>query len=103
MKCYYTESEVKIRPGTDVVGAIAQLGARQTEDLEVPGSIPGRPIRGSSSPSFLFFPFLNIYYSYFLTSRRNSLWEISSYPRFLAVSRPTGLFSKEIYGCVRFP
>ena len=28
--------------GTKSVAAIAQLGERQTEDLKVPGSIPGR-------------------------------------------------------------
>ena len=29
----------------DMQAAIAQLGERQTEDLKVPGSIPGRGIR----------------------------------------------------------
>ena len=32
------------RQGISLTAAIAQLGERQTEDLEVPGSIPGRGI-----------------------------------------------------------
>ena len=29
------------RPGHECIAAIAQLGERQSEDLKVPGSIPG--------------------------------------------------------------
>ena len=34
-----------------IIAAIAQLGERQTEDLKVPGSIPGRGIQSLASVS----------------------------------------------------
>ena len=41
--------------GVDARAAIAQLGERQTEDLKVPGSIPGHGI------SLLVFKFLSLF------------------------------------------
>ena len=38
------------------VAAIAQMGERQTEDLKVPGSIPGLGIFSSSLFSYFFHP-----------------------------------------------
>ena len=37
----YAPLGIHVRPGHDCIAAIAQLGERQTEDLKVPGSIPG--------------------------------------------------------------
>ena len=40
--CYYKVYKAENKIGFVRLAAIAQLGERQTEDLKVPGSIPGR-------------------------------------------------------------
>ena len=46
-------NERKLKASQHFAAAIAQLGERQTEDLKVPGSIPGRGISLSLSHSQL--------------------------------------------------
>ena len=41
---------VLTRTGIEDIAAITQLGERQTEDLKIPGSIPGRYIQPHHAP-----------------------------------------------------
>ena len=39
--CFVRQKKIRMSDQSIVLAAIAQLGERQTEDLKVPGSIPG--------------------------------------------------------------
>ena len=54
--------DIGIAKDGDAIAAIAQLGERQTEDLKVPGSIPGLGtcLPPSFSRPFCFFIFLSV-------------------------------------------